>query len=99
MGPFGIVGVGPVRHGVAAMVDAEEQGLVQKLVTHPAVERFAVAVLHRLSGGDVVPLHTCSLAPGRGRHRGQLGAVVGDDQLGPSALGNQHVELACDPEA
>jgi len=29
MGPLGVVGFGPAGHGLAGMVDAEEQGLVE----------------------------------------------------------------------
>lgn len=55
MGPLGVVGIGPAGHGFAGMVDAEEQGLVQQLVAHPTVEGFAIAILHGLAGGDIVP--------------------------------------------
>ena len=41
MRPLGVVGVGPVGDRLAGMVDAEEQGLVQHLATHPAVEGLA----------------------------------------------------------
>ena len=55
MGPLGVVDVGPAGHGVAGMVDAEEQGLVQELVTHPTVEGFAVPILHGLACGKPQP--------------------------------------------
>lgn len=42
MGPLGIVDAGPVGDRFAGMVDAEEQGLVEKFIAHPAVERLAV---------------------------------------------------------
>jgi hypothetical protein len=38
------------------VVEAEEQALVQELIAHPAVEGFDVAILHRLSRRNVVPL-------------------------------------------
>lgn len=76
MGALGVVGVGPARHGLAGMVDAEEQGLVEKLVAHPTVERFAVAVLHGFAGGDVALLHLYLLRPFQDRVRGELGAIA-----------------------
>lgn len=59
MGPLGVAGVGPVRHGVAGMIDAEEQGPVQQLITDPAVECLAIAVLHRSSRIDALTAETC----------------------------------------
>src|SRR5690606_29283034 len=44
MRSLGIVDVGPAGDGVAGMVDAEEQGLVQKLVTQEGVLYFTVTV-------------------------------------------------------
>ena len=76
MGPPCIVDVGPAGHGLAGVVDAEEQCPVQQLVAHPAVERFAVAVLHGLAGGDVVPLHLHLLRPFQDRVRGELGSAL-----------------------
>lgn len=52
MGPLGILDVGPAGHGLAGVVDAEEQCFVQEFVAHPAVERLTVPVLHGLAGGD-----------------------------------------------
>jgi hypothetical protein len=37
------------------VIETEEQGFVEKLVAHPAVEAFTKAVLHRLSRRDEVP--------------------------------------------
>jgi hypothetical protein len=59
MGPLGVAGVGPVRHGVAGMIEAEEQGPVQQLITDPAVECLAIAVLHRSSRIDALTAETC----------------------------------------
>ena len=36
VGTLGVVGVNPVGDGVAGVIDAEEQGLVEKFVAHPA---------------------------------------------------------------
>ena len=76
MGPFGVVAVGACSDSVASMVDAEEQGFVQQLITHPAVEGFAVAILHGLAWGDVVPLHLHLLGPFQDRVRSELGAIA-----------------------
>ncbi len=76
MGPFGVVGVGPFSDSLAGMVDAEEQRLVQEFIPHAAVECLAVAVLHWLAWGDVVPLHLHLLGPFQDRVRGELGAIA-----------------------
>ena len=44
MRSLGIVDVGPAGDGLGRMVDAEEQGLVQKLVTQEGVLYFTVTV-------------------------------------------------------
>lgn len=43
------------------MVQAEEQGLVEQLVAHAAVEALEIAILHRLAWGDVMPLDVMPL--------------------------------------
>jgi len=48
----------------AGMVKAQEQGLVEQLIAHATIEALAVAVLHRLAGGDIVPLDANLPAPG-----------------------------------
>ena len=52
MGPLGIVVAGPVGHGLAGVVDDEEQGFVQQFVMDAAFERLAGPILHGLAGGD-----------------------------------------------
>ena len=54
----------------------EEQALVQQLVAHPTVEALAEAVLHRLAGGDVVPVDAVFGTPSADRVRSQLGTVA-----------------------
>ncbi len=46
--------------------------LVQELIAHPAVEALDVAILHGLSGRDVVPLDAMILRPCEDRVRGEL---------------------------
>lgn len=54
MRPRRIVIGDPFAELLAGVVDTEEQAFVQQLIAHPAVERLAIAVLHRLAGGDVM---------------------------------------------
>lgn len=55
MRPEGVVVVDPFANGAAGMIEAEEQAFVKQLIAHAAVERFDIAVLHRLARRDVVP--------------------------------------------
>lgn len=71
----------PSSGGGAGMTETEEQGFVQKLVPHPAVEHLADAVLLRLPRrdevpGDLLPLRLCEHGV-----RGELGAMVADNEL------------------
>jgi len=61
---------------------AEEQRLVQKFITHPAVKTLAEAVLNRLARCDVMPLHADLPAPCQRRIAGQFGPVIADDHPG-----------------
>jgi hypothetical protein len=81
------------------VVEAEEQGLIQEFVPQAALEALADPVLHRPAWCDEVPGHLVLGYPGENCVRGELGAVVGDDQLWLSAPGNQVRELAGDPLA
>lgn len=60
MGSLKIVVGDPVG---ASVVEIEEQGLVEQLVTHPAVKVFSETVLHRLAGSNKVPVDGDVLAP------------------------------------
>lgn len=53
MGPRGVVIGDPSLDQVAGMGQVPEQGLVQKLVSHPAVEAFDESILHRFARRDV----------------------------------------------
>ena len=55
MGPLLVVIGRPGPDGGAGMGHVAEHCLVQKLVTHAAIEAFHEAVLHRFAGGDVMP--------------------------------------------
>lgn len=71
-----------------------EQRLIEQLVAKAAVEALGEAVLHRLAWRNVVPLNPALLGPGENDIAGEVGAVVGDDHLWFSALGDQPIELA-----
>src|SRR5690606_41837085 len=79
MRALGIVGVDPAGDRFTGMAEVEEQGLVQKFVAHPAVERLAVAVLHGLAGGDVMPVYLHLLGPSQDGVRGELGPIIADN--------------------
>jgi hypothetical protein len=50
-----VVVAGPVRDLCPGMIEAEEQAFVEKLVSHPAVETLAEAVLRGFARCDEVP--------------------------------------------
>src|SRR6266542_3883546 len=79
MQPRRVVVSDPSSDDLASLIEVEEQALVEKLVAHAAVEGFDVAILHRLSGHDVVPFHLMLFAPAQDSIRGELGAVIGHD--------------------
>ena len=58
------------------MVEREEQGLVQQLIPHLAIEALDVAVLHWLPRHDVVPLDLLILRPGEDGVRSEFGPVA-----------------------
>jgi hypothetical protein len=45
------------------LVEIEKQAFVEKLVAHPAVEGFDIAVLHRFAGCNVMPFDPMRFAP------------------------------------
>ena len=97
MRTLAVVVVGPDRNFGPGVIEAEEQGFVEKLIPHPAVEALAEAVLHRLSGRDEVPVDLVLLRPGQHGVAGELGAVVGDDHAWLAALIDQRRQFARHP--
>jgi hypothetical protein len=77
MWPGRIVVGDPATDELSGIIEAEEESLVHKLVTHLRIERLADAILHRLARGDEVLGHVRLLALGQHRVRGELGAVRG----------------------
>ena len=56
--------VAPCRDFAPHLIKVDEQSIVEKLITHAVVEIFDDPVLHRLAGGDDVPVDLVGLAPG-----------------------------------
>src|SRR5437868_4844634 len=73
-----VVVVLPLAEYVAGVGQAPEHGLVQELISEPAVERLHEAVLHRLARRDVMPGNSSLLLPAQERHRRELSAIVAD---------------------
>ena len=84
-----VVILDPGRDLDAGIRKAEEQGLVQKFIAHPAVEAFAKAVLRRFAWRDVMLLHAHLPAPRQHCIAGQLSVIVADDHAGLAPLGDQ----------
>ena len=57
-----VVIVGPIRDAGSGVIEAEEQGLVEKLISYQAVKTLAEIVLHGFTGCDEVPGMFCSCA-------------------------------------
>jgi len=81
------------------VIETEEQALVEQLITHPAVEALAEAVLHRFARGDVVPVDAVLGTPGEDGVRGQLGPMVRYDHAGLAASFDQGGQLPRHPLA
>src|SRR5690606_21067061 len=62
-----------------------------------AVEALAEGMLRGLAGRDVVPFDPAFLLPSQDRDRGQLAAIVADDQLWVTAASGDCVQFAGDP--
>ena len=76
------------------MIEAKEQALVEKLVSHAAIEALTEAVLHRLSRRDEMPDDPVVLRPGEHGVRCELGSVVRNDHAGLSAPPDQRCQFA-----
>ncbi len=71
-----VVVVAPCRDQVAGTAQTGEQVLVQAFIPQSPIEGHDEAVLHRLTGRDVVPFDLSGLLPRQDRVRGQFGSVV-----------------------
>ena len=70
-----VVIIGPIGDAGSGVIEAEEQGFIEKLVPHPAIEALTEAVLHRLARRDEVPGNAVFLRPGQHGVRRELGAI------------------------
>jgi hypothetical protein len=61
-------------------------GPAEKLVPRLAVDALDVAVLHGIARHDAVPVDLLLFRPGEDGVRGELRAIVADDDAGPSTL-------------
>jgi hypothetical protein len=64
---------------LASLVEIEKQGLVEKLVAHPAVKGFDVADLHRFARCDIMPLDPMLFPPTP--HRFEVSSVPLSDTI------------------
>ena len=99
VGPFGVIVGDPGSDQVAGMGDVAEQGLVQKLVPHPAVEAFDEPVLHRLARRNVMPLNLTGGLPRQHRLTGHLGAIVANNKMRLAVGVDELIQLPCHPFA
>ena len=95
----GVVIGDPCRHQFAGIVEVAEQGFVQKLVPHPAIEAFYEAVLHWLAGRDVVPFNLGLGAPLQNGVQGQLCPIIADDHPGLASPFDQRRQFPGDKAA
>ena len=96
MGALLVIARAPTRQSVSGVSEIVEDRLIEQFVAHSAIERFADPVLHRLARRDEMPGDLALLRPGEHCVRGELGSMVGDDQVRPAALGDDGVEFAGD---
>ena len=61
------------------MVGVEEQGCIQQLIAHAAIDALGVAILHRCAPSDVMPLQPDLTASRENGVAGEFGAIVADD--------------------
>ena len=83
----------------ARLLQAAEQMLVQAFIAKTADKALCKAILHRLAGRDVMPADPAFLLPLQDGVRGQLRAVVADDEAGSAAQLRDLVESAGDASA
>ena len=81
------------------MAEVPEDVLVQAFIPEPTIECFAERVLGRLAWGNVMPVEIAILDPAEHGVRGELCAVVRDDELGFTTSFDQAVQLSNDPAA
>lgn len=80
MGRLGVAFIDPDSDLGAGGAEPEERALSETFIAKPSVEALHERIPDRLAGLDVVLSGARFLAPAQDRHRGQLGAIVVDDQ-------------------
>ena len=78
---------------------ADEEMLVETLVTQSAIEALDEAILGRLAGCDVVPFHAPFFLPGQDSACGELGAVVADHHAGCASHLQHLIQFTGHPDA
>lgn len=73
---LGVVVIRPSRDDGSRVGQVMEQGLIEKLIPHPAIEALHEAILHGLARCDVVPRDQVLGTPVQDRIRCQFRAVV-----------------------
>jgi hypothetical protein len=94
MRPPVVAVVNPGRDLFTGVIEPEKQRLVEQFIARPPVEAFAETILHRLARRDEVPGDRGFLHPRQHSVRGELRAVVGDDQSRLAAPLDQRDQLA-----
>lgn len=87
----------PPINGLAYIIEAQEQMLVQQFVAERTVETFNVRVLVGLARLDVLDGHAMGFRPLHEALAQELGAVVGAQYLWQSTLVVQLLEDAYQP--
>ena len=81
-----VVIIGPIRDAGSGVIEAEEQGFIEKLISHPTVKALAKSILHGFARCNEVPIDVVFFSPSQHGVRRELGAVVRDDQSRLAAL-------------
>ena len=92
-----VVGGSPAGQGGAGVIEIVEDRLVEQFVAHAAVEGFANPILHWLTRRNEMPSDPTALSPSQHSVGGELGSVIGDDQIGFAAPRDDRVEFSRHP--
>ena len=76
MWPCGVVVFDPFGNDFPGLVEAEEQGLIEELVAHLAIEAFDIAILRGPAGSYVVPVNPVIPGPCKDGVRREFRAIV-----------------------
>src|ERR1700722_14702303 len=79
---------------LSSVVDIKKGVRVKQLVADPAIERFDIRILSRLSGLDELQINRLGCGPLQHRPTRKLRTVIEPDRLRQSALGGDRLETA-----